>query len=461
MPSSESVVSPMNRIAFQKRRFSRRRMLGSCLTLGAFVLPRRAGAWPESRSAPAKGLILLLLEGGMSHLESWDPKPEAPAEVRGEFGSIATSVPELRVGEHMPLLAQQAHLYNVIRSVHCDARNDHSPGMHILLTGWENTAAGVAMERSNFHHPSQGSILAHQLGVTSQGGMPRFIAVPRQTQISDQVRFASASFLGMSYEAFDSGEPAASGGQPSTLVPGLSLVDDVPLRRLDDRRALRESINQLQVALDRSEVLDGMDVRFGQAYEVLAGQGMSRALAISEESDQVRERYGNHAVGQSLLLARRLVEAGATYVLADPYRSTTWDFHSGNFTGHKQHLPAMDQAVSALLADLDERGLLDDVLVLVAGEMGRTPAINKDAGRDHWTSAYSVMLAGGGLTRGQVLGSTTSKGEWPRQRPVTVTEILATLYHRLGVDPNTLLRDSQDRPVPILPCTEYVPELIA
>ncbi|HVC95867.1 MAG TPA: DUF1501 domain-containing protein, partial [Pirellulales bacterium] len=158
---------------------------------------------------------------------------------------------------------------------------------------------------------------------------------------------------------------------------------------------------------------------------------------------------------------KRLVEAGATYVLVNPYSGNAWDFHTGNFTGHKKLLPPMDQAVSALLGDLDQQGKLDDVLVLVAGEMGRSPIINGGAGRDHWTQAYSLMAAGGGLTRGQILGSTTSKGEWPGSPPITVSAVLATLYHQLGIDPNTVLYDQQQRPMPILPAPEFVPELIA
>jgi uncharacterized protein (DUF1501 family) len=173
----------------------------------------------------------------------------------------------------------------------------------------------------------------------------------------------------------------------------------------------------------------------------------------------LRERYGNSAIGQGLLLARRLVEAGATYVLVDPY-AQSWDTHGQNFKGHRSLLPPLDRGVSALLADLEQRGMLDEVVVLMAGEMGRTPLINGGAGRDHWTFAYSVMLAGGGLTRGQVLGSTTSKGERPGQRPVTPQELLATVYQQLGIDPNTMLYDEQKRPIPILPEAKPIAELV-
>jgi uncharacterized protein (DUF1501 family) len=204
-----------------------------------------------------------------------------------------------------------------------------------------------------------------------------------------------------------------------------------------------------------------LDPHFHRALEVLSGRRLHVALDLAREPAPLRAAYGDSAVGQGLLLARRLVEAGATYVLVDPYRNMEWDTHSRNFTGHKALLPPLDRAVSALLSDLEDRGLFDEVLVLVAGEMGRTPRINAQAGRDHWTSAYSVLLAGGGLTRGQVLGSTTRGGDEPGRRPVAVPEILATVYHRLGIDPKALLYDRQGRPVPILPEAEPVHELLA
>jgi hypothetical protein len=404
-------------------------------------------------------VVLLMLQGGMSHLESWDPKPNAPAEVRGEFRPIATTVPSLHVSEYLPNLARQAHLYNVIRSVHCDARNDHSPGMHILLTGWENTGAGVALERFNYHHPAQGSIVAHQLGVTSARGLPRYVALPRRGQIGGQVNYATPSFLGPACDAWETGAPPASASQPMSLPPSLFLSRD-DVRRLNDRLALRRSLHHLYGDLDRDAAFRRLDGHYQRAQQVLAGQGLCQALDLSREPLSLRERYGSTLVGQSLLLARRLVEAGVSYVLVDPYGTTSWDFHSNNFPGHRNLMPPMDRAVSAFLGDLDQRGLLSEVLVLVAGEMGRTPRVNNSGGRDHWTFAYSVLLAGGGTTRGQVLGSTTSQGEWPSARPVTVPEILATLYHQLGIDAGTLLRDEQGRPLPILPETRPIRELL-
>lgn len=440
----------------RSRMLSRREMLGSSLALGAFVLPGTARAGAARR---ARGVILLMLEGGMSHLESWDPKPNAPAEVRGEFGSIATSVPGLRFSEYLPELARQAHVFNLLRSVSSDSRNDHSPGMHLLLTGWENTAAGVAMQRFNSQHPAQGSIIANQLGITAPGGVPRFVAVPKRGQIGGVVNFATPAFLGAACDAWETGAPPPGARRPMPLPPGLFLSRDA-LDRLNDRLALRAAFHRLNATVERDPGLERLNAHYQSAYHMLSGQRLCRALDLGQEPVALRERYGDSSIGQSLLLARRLVEAGVTYVLVDPYGSTSWDFHSGNFQGHRTLLPPLDRGVSDLLADLAQRGMLDEVLVMVSSEMGRTPAINRSAGRDHWTYAYSVLLAGGGLTRGQVVGSTTALGEWPSSRPVSVPEILATVYHQLGIDPNTLLHDEQGRPVGILPEAKPIRELV-
>ena len=314
------------------------------------------------------------------------------------------------------------------------------------------------MQRFNSQHPAQGSVIAQQLGITAPGGVPRFVAVPKRGQIGGVVNFATPAFLGPARDAWETGAPPPSARQPMPLPPGLFLSRDA-LNRLDDRLALRAAFHRLNEGVESDPALGRLNAHYQNAYQMLSGQRMCRALDIDREPVALRERYGNSMIGQSLLLARRLVEAGVTYVLVDPYGTTAWDFHSGNFSGHRRLLPPLDRALSALLGDLDQRGLLDEVLVLVSSEMGRTPAINRSAGRDHWTYAYSVLLAGGGLTRGQVVGSTTSLGEWPSSRPISVPEILATVYDRLGIDPNTLLNDEQGRPVAILPEAKPIREL--
>ena len=441
---------------------TRRHFLRCGVALGAFLLPttgQTQAVAPVRRRA--RGVIVLLLEGGMSHLESWDPKPAAPERIRGEFKAIKTTTAGLRLCEHLPLLAHQARLYNLIRSVHCDARNDHSPGLHLALTGHENTEAGVSMQRVNLRHPAQGAVLARVLGEMTPGGVPRFVALPKRTQLGGQVCYATPAFLGAACEAFEAGDLPLTATHPMHAPPGLLLPGDVDLRRLQDRSALKGALDRLNTGLDPDPALERMDAHYQRARQMLTGPRMLHALDVSREPITVRERFGNSPVGQGLVVARRLVEAGVTYVLVNPYSGAPWDTHAQNFTRHRSLLPPLDRAVSALLVDLDQRGMLQDILVLVISEMGRTPLVNKQAGRDHWTAAYSVMMAGGGLTRGQIVGSTTSGGQEPSSRPVTVSEILATVYHQLGVDSGVVVYDQQQRPVLILPAAKPVAELIA
>ncbi len=426
---------------------TRRQLLRSGLSIGAFVLPAALrGTAPKMPRRRARGVILVLLEGGMSHLDTWDPKPNAPAEVRGQFGTIATTLPGLRIGEHLPRLAQQAHRFNLVRSVHCDARNDHSPGTHLVMTGWEYlaaTAGGSLRETTNLEHPSQGAIIGRLLGPTAPSGVPRFVALPaRKHRVG--TTYSTAAFLGPGLEAFETGHGPLDG---RSLPPALVLPRDVSPRELEDRQALRQAFNRLNAGLDRDPTARRMDAHYQRAGSILASTAMRQAFDLGQEKPALRERYGS----SSLLLARRLVEAGATYVLVNGPVFGDWDTHENNFPRLKQLLPPMDRAVSALVEDLDQRGLLDEVLVVLISEMGRSKVGQNVTGRDHWTAAYSVMLAGGGLTRGQVLGSTTSKGEWPGTRPVSVPEILATVYHQLGIDPNAMLYDEQKRPIPLLP----------
>lgn len=450
-------MSP-NIAAIRMTRLSRRRMLG--FGLGAFVLPSTLNAAvPAPR---ARGVILVVLEGGMSQLETWDPKPAAPREIRGEFGTIASSIPDVRVGEHIPHLARELHRGNLLRAVHCDARNDHSPGLHLLLTGYENVAAGVALETSNLRQPSVGSVLARQLGPIDSAGVPRFVTIPGNTQLDGRVNYNGPLFLGPACEAFEAGEAPRTAREPARVPPGLVLARDMSPARLSDRMTLAAAFNAHRVDLDRNSAGGQLGAHYEQARKVLTGRRMQEAFALDREPPLLRTAYGDNRVGQGLLLARRLVEAGATYVVVNTGREGSWDTHSNNFTQLKNVLlPPMDLGVAALLRDLDERGALDDVLVLVAGEMGRTPLVNSSAGRDHWTTAYSVFMAGGGLTRGQVLGSTTADSHYPASRPVTVHDLLATVYQQLGVDPNTFLIDNLGRPFPILPEGEPIRELLS
>lgn len=439
--------------------FNRRDLLR--LAMASAVLPSGL-VQGAPQPAKARGMILVMLEGGMSQYESWDPKPLAPKEIRGEFGTIETSVPGIRISEHLPLMARELHRGNLLRAVHCDARNDHSPGMHVLLTGYENVGAGVDLERKNFHNPSVGSVLSKLLGVAGPGGAPRFVGLPKATQLNGYVNYNGPAFLGAAYEAFETGNPPQSAKVPGIVPPGLVLAPELSAARARTRLGLAAHMNALQPDLDPLNLQSRRDAHYERAMQVLTGKQTQVAFELERESPALRAAYGDNPTGQGLLLARRLIEAGVTYVCINANIADSWDTHQNNFSRLKQKLlPPIDRGISTLLTDLDDRGELDDVLILVAGEMGRTPSINRDAGRDHWTTAYSVFLAGGGLTRGQVIGKTTPDGSHPAQRPVTVHDILATAYQQLGVDPHSYVQDRASRPVPILPDGAPIADLIA
>ena len=436
--------------------------LGACAVPGLTTLSQASTPDEATNGRRAKSVIVLLQEGGMSHLESWDPKPAAPAEIRGSFSTIPTAVSDLIVGEHMPRLAKQAHLFNVVRSVYMDnARRDHSPGLHWVLTGHDNQAAGVGLERVN-NAPAVGAVIAHQLGSVTTAGIPNFVSIPNAKQLGSRVRYTGALHLGGAYEPFDSGSVPEKANGPYELPEGLTLPADMSTGRLRDRRRLLGNIDSLQLNRDKVNSAGSFaDFRL-KAFDLLVGQRGEEAFDLNRESTKTREMYGDSQMGQGTLLARRLVEAGVTYVVVNYSKNNSWDTHANNFKKLSNTLlPPMDQAASALLVDLEQRGMLDDVLVLMMGEMGRTPKVNKQSGRDHWPDVFSLMIAGGGLTRGQVLGASSRLAEYPHERPVHYHEILATLYHQLGIDPDLTVRDAQGRPVRIMPEAEPVHELIA
>lgn len=447
---------------------ARRSFLRSQLALGAAVASSQhpaLRATPPANpplSVPARSVIILLLEGGMSQLESWDPKPTAPAEVRGSFESIATTLTDFRIGEHMPRLARQTSLYNVVRSVSMDnARRDHSPGLHWVLTGYDNQAAGVSLEKAN-RYPSVGAVVAHQLGATTPDGLPNFVAIPNARQLGNRVCYTGPLHLGAACDAFDAGAVPTTAMGKYRLPEGLTLPADISVRRLRQRKQLLATFAEHHHKTRRLTTDGDFNALLDKSYELLAGKRAQHAFDLNREPASVRAMYGASAMGQGTLLARRLVEAGVSYVLVNYSKNNSWDTHSDNFNKLKNNLlPPMDQAASALLVDLHQRGLLDEVLVLMMGEMGRTPRINKESGRDHWPDVFSLMIAGGGLSRGQVLGSSSPHSERARDRPVHYHEILATLYRQLGIDPDHVVTDSLGRPVRIMPEAEPVHELLA
>lgn len=432
------------------------------LAVGAFALPeilasQRASA-EGGTSASAKQAIVVFLQGGLSHLDSWDLKPQAPTEYRGEFQPISTSVPGFRICEHMPQLAQRADRINVLRSVY-HGTPSHEAAIHWTLTGYDYPNANVTTKNRNIK-PSMGSILSKALP-SNHAGLPSYVCVPDRGQLGDRVRYAAATYLGLAHDPFESGPLPPNATSPFTLPPNLSLTAGTDVRRFDQRLSLLRGLDQLPKTLDGSGAMAGLDEFNRQAVEILAHDATRRAFDLSQEPDAVRFRYGNSSFAQRLVLARRLVEAGVNFTLVNFSNNQDWDTHNDNFKSLKKtRLPELDQAVSALLDDLEDRGLLETTLVAVFGEFGRTPKVNANAGRDHWSNVFSVMLTGGGLKRGQVIGTSSPNGENPQNRPVHFNEILATMYHQLGVPTDRVFADQSGRPVPILDGGLPIPELL-
>lgn len=435
---------------------TRRRWLQSG---GAFVssllLPRllraREGRLDDS---PAKQAIVIFLQGGLSHYESFDPKPDAPEAWRGEFGSIATTLPGVRFSEHLPRLAQRAHQFSVLRSVHVDSPS-HNSSIHQTLTGWPYLNANTEDKTRNHIHPAIGSVVARCCAARVPG-LPGYVTVPHSGQLGTRVHYASAGLLGGTFEPVDSGMPPEQANEGFSGPRSLGLHPSLTRERLDDRLALRHAFDPTAG--------DELGQYFRQAQELLVRGEAARAFDLSREPQPVRERYGNHLWGQQTILARRLAEAGVPFTLVNytlnQAHGQDWDTHADNFNALKNRLlPPMDLAVSTLLDDLESRGLLDTTLVAMFGEFGRTPIINKDAGRDHWHNVFSVMLAGGGLRSGVVLGSSTRGGDLPLDRPTHFSDVVATIYHQLGVATNEMLRDSLNRPLPVLDGGRPIAEL--
>ena len=448
-------------------RFNRRSLLtSSSAAVGAYALPGlihtgagEAVAEPKfTGRAAAQQAIVILLQGGCSHLDTWDLKPNAPVEVRGEFKPIASSVPGFSVSEHLPLLATRAHRFNVLRSVY-HATPSHEAGIHWVLTGYNYPGANTTTKNRNVK-PAMGSIVAKVLG-PSQAGLPPYVCVPDRGQLGDRVRYAAAHFLGMAYDPFESGLPPSSAKTAFRMPPNLSLSKSVDLGRFDHRLSLLRELDQLPRLLDTAGMMDGMDEFNRQAFEMLTQNVTRDAFDLSKEPLALRERYGNTREGQEAILARRLAEAGVPFTLVNFSINQEWDTHSNNFKSLKNtRLPNLDRAVSTLLDDLEERGMLETTLVAVISEFGRTPKINKTAGRDHWSDVFSIVLAGGGLNSGQVIGTSNSRGEVPHDRPVHINDVLATIYRQLGVPIDRVHDDEFGRPVPVLYEGTAIEELI-
>lgn len=441
--------------------------------VGAGDRARATGAPAAATATSDTSVIFVWLPGGPPHMEMYDMKPEAPLDYRGEFRPVATNVPGIEVCELMPRHARIADKYNIVRSI-AHAFADHGGGHKRFLTG-RDPASPVGFVNDA---PAVGSIVAkcrEQLDV----GLPNYISGTDAGRAAVDTYSFGAAYLGPAYVPFNiPGDPS----EPKFEVRNISLSHELA-DRLDDRVRLMSGFDRLRRAIDQGGAMQAGDEFNQRALALLTSNRARDAFDLSRESDALRDRYGRHAWGQRALLARRLVEAGCSFVtmvMENPYVSGVpflkegtynWDSHAVNchlFDDARVRLPIYDQAVTALIEDVYERGLDRKVLVVVTGEFGRTPRINSQPGtqtgvmqpgRDHWPNAMSLIVCGGGMKTGQVIGATTSKGEEPKDRRLSPNDLWATVYQHLGIDFRQSFPDHTGRPMPILPFGEVIPEL--
>ena len=414
------------------------------------------GSTPPRSPSRVNTVILLWMRGGPSHIDMWDPKPDAPVEYRGEFGTVATNVPGVRLGDLLPQSAKMMDRWSIVRSLyHHDA--GHSTGDQICFTGYN-----PGPDPSENVHPSVGSVVSKSIGHLNPT-MPAYVMVPRL------LPGAGSAYLGVAHKPF---ETQADPAQPGPFkVPNFQLASGVSLDAVGDRKTLLKDFDKLRRDVEGSGQLDAMDRFQAKAWEMLTSAKARDAFDLDREPEKVRERYGflpafdpkaadrcgapNWA--QRMLLARRLVEAGVRIVTVDV---RWWDTHVKGFESLKLgFLPRWDRAYTALIEDLESRGLLDTTLVLAWGEFGRTPRVNGQAGRDHYPNVFSAALAGGGVKGGRVVGESDSKGAFPKANPKTPQDVLATVYAHLGVDPNAQYLNGTGRPISVLPSGSVIEEL--
>ena len=441
---------------------SRRDVLhvGALATLGGATLAGPVVSQAQAATSPGKikSVILIDLFGGPSHIDMFDPKPLAPSEVRGEFGVISTTVPGYQICEHLPKLADWMDRVTLIRTL-SHGYNSHNP--YAVMTGYTggNDARDYFSRPDDY--PSMGSV-CHYLGL-AKPGLPPYIVLPALPGYTQALRRCGpyAGYLGQQYDPLfstcdpkhthplqagkeDYNDQALQIGDPR--LP--SLQGDLTVDLLDRRRTLLEQLDSQAVKLESSRPRM-MSHWQKQAFELLLSSSVRNSFQMSGESDATRERYGRDLFGSSVLMARRLVEAGVTYVTVhtESKGNGHWDTHANNFNMLKNlRLPFVDRAVTSLLSDLKDRGLWETTLVVMMGDMGRSPKVNKNAGRDHWPQCGFCLLAGGGVKSGLVLGTSDAQAAYPKDRPVSPGDICATIYHLLGIDPTTMVPDSTNRP---------------
>lgn len=414
---------------------------GLGLSLGDFFRMRSLMADQKNYDfipAKAESVIHIFLPGGMAHQETFDPKPYSPLEYRGEMGVTKTKTGEL-FGEVLPKLAAIADKFTVIRSMtHGEAA--HERGTHNMFTGYKPSPALI--------YPSFGSVISHEYG--PRNNLPPYICIPNRPN-----EFAGSGYLSSSYGPFSLGSDPANNG---FKVQDLDLPGGVDGERFARRRQALEAVNENFAGKHTADVVGAMDTFYERAYSLISSEKARAAFNIEAEEAAIRDRYGRNQAGQRLLLARRLVEAGARFVTLT-YGG--WDMHTQITQSFKNTMPPLDQALAVLIEDLDQRGLLDTTLVMVSSEFGRTPKINNDAGRDHWPKVFSTLLAGGGIKRGLVYGSSDPTASEPELDAVTPADLATTMYHLLGIVADKELMAPGDRPIEIVDGGRVVKEILA
>lgn len=421
---------------------------GLGLTLGDYLGMKSAQAAPtgvavdkfEDPKATADAVIHIFLPGGMAHQESWDPKPLAPVEYRGPMGQVKTAIPGEYFGESMQASAKIADKISVCRSMtHGEAA--HERGTHNMFTGYRPSPA--------IKYPSMGSVVSQQLGVR-KNNMPPYTCIPSQPNED-----AGSGYLSSAYGPFSLGADPANQG---FKVRDLQLATGVDDARFGRRRDILSAVDSHFRRMEKSDQLDAMGSFYQSAYGLISSPEARAAFDLEKEADSLKEEYGRNTAGMRMLMARRLVESGVRFV------SLTyggWDMHAQIKNGFERQMPQFDKAYAALITDLDRKGMLDRTLVVVSSEFGRTPKINKDAGRDHYPKVFSITMAGGGIKRGYIHGSSDAIAAEPNEKPLTVEDMAHTIYHCLGINAEKRLMAPGDRPIDIVRGGHVVKDLMA
>ncbi|APW60325.1 DUF1501 domain-containing protein [Paludisphaera borealis] len=419
--------------------------------LKAKALADAAGT--KRKGSDETSVILIWLDGGPPQHETYDPKPDAPEQVRGPIGSIRTKVPGIRLSELLPRHAANMDKIALLRSMHHD-NGDHFAAAHWMLTGY--LGSNAVNQTPQF--PSFGSIISRMKGSTKPG-LPPYVGLPNTHSVGIPIGYHGAAYLGRGYDPFNAdGDPNSDAYRATNL----DLPSGVDTGRLCDRRDLLTSFDSARRGLDKSLANRELDQFQSAAFDMMSGPAARAAFDMKREDPRLRDRYGRHTWGQSALLGRRLVEAGVRFVTLT---FGGWDWHSSIEKGMHNVLPILDAAVATLIEDLDQRGMLETTIVLVMGEFGRTPVLNKGLpndsvpGRDHWGNVMSVLAAGGGFQGGQAIGASDARGAVPADRPITPQDLASTLYHRLGLDLSTTFNDRTGRPVSISSNGQVITEL--